>query len=106
MKQLVHFLGKRKKQAVVQINSSVIDEKTVFFIFHKIIDEQYGQRGKMVIFPVKFDGKVLVLRVASPLWAQEILIQRSVLCERVNRAFEQEVLLDLKISHGLSGDLD
>lgn len=83
----------------------VIDEKTIFFLFNKIIEEQYGKRGRTVIFPAKYQEKILLVRVASPLWAQELITERGGICRSLNKSLGEEVLVDLQIVHGLTGDI-
>lgn len=105
MKQLSSLiLIHKEKHPENKESLKVVDEKTVFFLFHKVIDEQYGRRGRMVIFPSKCDQKVLFVKVASPLWAQELLMERFTLCKLINESIGEEILQDIRIVHGISGE--
>lgn len=105
MKSLSSLLIQHDNNASEKEESKkVIDEKTVFFLFNKIIEEQYGKRGRIVIFPAKYQEKILLVRVASPLWAQELITERGGICNSLNKSLGEEVLVDLRIVHGLTGD--
>lgn len=106
MRSLSHLFQEKKSAKLPAPHSdpSPLDAKTVFFLFERIIRDYYGQRGGGVIHPSHFDQGVLFITVASPLWANELLIQERVLCERLNAALGSEVVRALKVEHGLSSD--
>lgn len=106
MKQLSSLLSIHNKESSSSKPKqlAVLDEKTVFFLFSKIVDEQYGKRGRRVIFPSKYDQKILLVKVASPLWAQELIMERFTLCNLINQAIGEEILLDIRVIHGLSSE--
>ncbi|TXG77163.1 DUF721 domain-containing protein [Candidatus Dojkabacteria bacterium] len=95
---------KKSSQPSVNHESGVMDEKTIFFLFERIVGEYYGQRGRKVIHPMKYQEKILTVKVASPLWANELLIQEQALCERLNQEVGREVLQGVRVLHGLSAD--
>lgn len=81
-----------------------VDEKTIFFLFNRIIEEQYGKRGCSVIHPSRYQDRVLSLKVASPLWANELSVQELVLRKRLNEALDEEVVQAIRVSHGLAAE--
>ncbi len=81
-----------------------MDEKTMFFLFERIVGDFYGKRGRKVIHPVKYQGGILTVKVASPLWANELLIQEQELCQRLNQEVGKEVLQSVRVLHGLGTD--
>lgn len=106
MRSLGHlFQEKKSKSPPTQTTPSAeLDAKTVFFLFERIVREYYGKRGGGVIHPARYERGVLFIKVASPLWANELLIQEGELCARLNEALGGEVIQGLQILHGLSGD--
>ena len=106
MKQLSSLLSIHTKESnsTKPKRLAALDEKTVFFLFSKVVDEQYGKRGRKVIFPSKYDQKILSVKVASPLWAQELLMERFTLCNLINQSIGEEILLDIRVIHGLFGE--
>lgn len=93
MRSLKDFI--RKRGGSVQPAS--IDDKTVFFIFRKMIREEYGTRGATELEPVAFVDGVLSVKANSPLYSSELWIRREKVCERMNMALEQDVVLELRL---------
>lgn len=54
--------------------------------------------------PSRYENKVLFIKVASPLWANELLIQEKELCRRLNQEIGSEAIVEIQIVHGLYGD--
>lgn len=81
-----------------------VDEKTIFFLFNRIIEEQYGKRGRSIIHPSRYQERVLTLRVMSPLWANELVLQETVLRKRLNKALDEEIVQMIRIVHGLAAE--
>lgn len=110
MRSMRHLFQVKKKENNQESSlglapqNEVIDEKTIFFLFERIVGDYYGQRGRKVIHPVKYQAMILTVKVASPLWANELLIQEQELCRRLNEAVGGEVLQGVKVLHGLSAE--
>lgn len=81
-----------------------LDEKTVFFLFNRVVEEQYGKRGRSIIHPSRYIEQILTVRVASPLWANELVIERARICRALNEALGGEVIRDIRVLHGLYPD--
>lgn len=62
----------------------VADEKTVCYVFGKVIAREYGQRGATQIVPRRVIGSTLYVAVVSALWAQEVWDRRQALVAAVN----------------------
>ncbi len=93
MRSLKDFIGKR--EGAVQPAS--IDDKTVFFIFQKMIREEYGTRGMAELEPVSFVDGVLSVKANNPLYSSELWIRREKVREKMNVALEQDVVLELRL---------
>lgn len=76
-----------------------VDEKTIFYLFQKIIRRQYGERGEGGISFVFFREGVLGVRTKTPLWANEIWLVRGDLVRELNELLEDEVIRDIKPLH-------
>lgn len=100
MRQLRDFLPYRSDEKHAEPVSKAPDAKTIFFLFSKIISQQYGQRGLVLIRPVAYQNQVLVVRVASPLWAQEVIIMASELCLQLNQALEASLVEKIEVQRG------
>lgn len=85
----------RKKSKVFSI-----DEKTVFYVVRKIIQEEYGLRGGENIIPTLYKDKIIFLSSISSLWGNEIWIERERLRGKINLLLGDEVIREIKIARG------
>jgi hypothetical protein len=75
-----------------------IDEKTIFHIAKRVVTEEYGVRGGENIIPILYKDKKLFLAPRSSLWASEIVLQRTHLCDRINAILGVGVIEDIKVT--------
>lgn len=100
MKSLAKFLtSKYRYDAAPRTGTArVLDEKTLFFLVTKIIEEEYGKRGIASVVPRYFDGSKLFLSCKSSLWVEEIALFRIDLLRRLSDQGVESVK-DIKVSH-------
>lgn len=93
MRSLKEFIGKRGGVS----QSSLVDDKTVFFLFRKIIREEYGIRGVAELEPAIFSEGVLSVKSNNPLYSSELWIRREAIIARMNSALEQTAVCELRL---------
>ncbi|MFZ1735877.1 MAG: hypothetical protein IPJ67_04805 [Candidatus Moraniibacteriota bacterium] len=100
MKSLAKFLASKYRQdsAPRKRKVRVIDEKTIFFLVAKILEEEYGKRGVASVVPRYFDGRKLFLSCKSSLWVEEVIAFRADLLRRLSEQGVDSVT-DIKASH-------
>ena len=81
--------GARRKKQIS------LDEKTIFFLFERIVRERYGSRGVWEITPKRYHKKKLFLVVKSSLWAQEVWRERKKMCRLINQKAGEDVLQEI-----------
>lgn len=100
MKSLGKFLVSKYRQDAVPRKGKLkaVDEKTIFFLAAKIIEEEYGKKGAASIAPRYFDGNKLFLSCKSSLWVEEAVAFRT---ELLRRLCDQGVgiVKEIKVSH-------
>ncbi len=75
-----------------------MDQATITFLFTKILEEEYGIRGKENVFVEKFEEKKLVIIVYKSLWYTELLLQRESLLVKLQEVIgSARVVRDLVI---------
>jgi predicted nucleic acid-binding Zn ribbon protein len=86
------------KNGVQRSRQQVLDDKTVFFAFERVVTEWYGIKGKENIFPEQWKEGTLFIRVRSSLWLNELLMEKEKLLKAVNTFLgtEQVKILSLK----------
>ncbi len=79
MKKIGYFL--QKKQLT---KKAALDDKSIFYVFDKIIKQEYGNRGLENVKPSYFKGKKLFLKAENSNWASEIWLNRQNLIDKIN----------------------
>lgn len=94
MRNLKDILSEKKAQK----STGAADEKTIFFIFKKVAVELYGTRGLESIIPVFYKEKKLYIQPRSSLWANEVLLEKKKLIQKMNELLEGEVITDIRLT--------
>ena len=79
-------------------SEAAADEKTIFFIFKKVAVELYGTRGIESIIPVLYKEKKLYIQPRSSLWANEVLLEKKKLIQKMNELLEGEIIADIRLT--------
>ncbi len=100
MKSLGKLLVSKYRQDTVPRKGRVkaVDQKTVFFLAEKIIEEEYGKRGAASVVPRYFKDGKLYLSGKSSLWVEEVKNFREAFLQRLSDAGVDSVK-DIKVSH-------
>ncbi|TXH06104.1 MAG: DUF721 domain-containing protein [Candidatus Moraniibacteriota bacterium] len=93
MRSLKEFFGKRGSSD----QCGPLYDKTVFFIFRKIIREEYGTRGAAELEPASFSEGVLAVKSRNPLYSNELIIRQESIREKINSALEQDAVQELRL---------
>ena len=91
MRNLEDLLNQKRKPQ----KNKELDEKTIFFVFLKVIQELYGTRGEESLRPLRVHEKKIYVRPESSLWANEIYLQKEKLLKNTNLLIEGEYLEDI-----------
>lgn len=75
----------------------VMDEKTIQFLFEKVITEQYGSRGKSNVVPLGFKEGTLIVGIYKSLWQAEVSLSKEELIEILNRKIGSELVNNIRI---------
>jgi hypothetical protein len=93
MRPLKEYIGKRSGVS----SQTPLDDKTVYFLFRKITQEEYGTRGVAELEPVAFSDGVLSIKSNNPLYSSELWIRRETIIGRMNTALEQDAIQELRL---------
>lgn len=99
MKSLGKFLNAKYKKESRENFTKIVDERTVFFLAKKIIEEEYGKRGISSVKPRYFSSGKLFLSGKNSLWVDEMNSFRGELLSRLNETVGMECVKEIKISH-------
>lgn len=92
MEKLSQFLKQKS------FKKTVLDEKTVFYVFKKIVGQEYGNRGRESLFPEAYKNRKLFIKAQSSVWASETWANRNVLIKKINQQLGANEVQGIKIS--------
>lgn len=99
--QLLKILLKDKSSIKnTELNSAQVDDKTVFFVFYKVIQEEFGSRGRENFKADYFANKKLFIKSKSSAWASQLWLEKERIARRINEELGGECVRELKAKHG------
>jgi hypothetical protein len=92
MKAIGDLLNKKKIK-----KNTALDDKTIFFIFKKVIEEEFGQIGKARFTPDYFAKRVLFVRAQNSAWSAELWMNKARIIKKINHEISEDVIGDIKL---------
>jgi hypothetical protein len=74
-----------------------LDEKSIFFLFKKVVREEYGAKGEQSLLPQLLKNNRLFLKARSSNWANEIWTNRQEIIKKINNEIGKDELQDIKV---------
>lgn len=92
MKDLRQLLKKKNVGA-----REPLDEKSVFFVFSKVIRDEYGKQGAENIQPRFLKNRKIFVTAHSSTWASEIWLNRANIVSKINEEIGSEEISDIAV---------
>lgn len=92
MKALGDILGQRKLG-----RKAALDDKTVFFVFKKVIKEEFGEIGSQKFIPDYFAKKTLFVKAHNSAWSAELWTNKARIIKKINQELGEEAVENLKM---------
>lgn len=96
MKSLKNLLTKKFQGKNVP-KKMVLDDKTVFFVFRKVVREEFGNLGVENFVPDYFDGHKIFIKCHSSNWASELWTNKSKIVRKINRELGEDIIEEIKV---------
>ncbi|GBE16967.1 hypothetical protein BMS3Abin15_00791 [bacterium BMS3Abin15] len=80
-----------------EFRKTVLDEKTVFYIFKKIIKHEYGKKGEENLVPDFYKNGKLFIKTQSSNWASEAWVNRQDIIKKINQELNTKEVKGIKI---------
>ena len=77
-------------------NSTFVDDKAIFFVFKKIIKQEFGNFGVENFVPDYFSGKSVFIKCKSPAWAAELMLHKNRLIRMINAELGEDMIENIK----------
>ncbi|KKR21235.1 MAG: hypothetical protein UT50_C0010G0003 [Candidatus Moranbacteria bacterium GW2011_GWA2_39_41] len=79
MKLIKNYLAKRNV-----FQSKMLDEQTVFYVFRKVIKEEFGNVGIENLIPNYYNNKTIFVKFDSSAWASELWLNKDRIVRKMN----------------------
>jgi len=76
----------------------VLDEKTIFYVFGKIIEEEYGKNGVKNFKPFFYKNNKIFVKCPSSSWKSELWLNKGEILGKINRELGAKEILDIKFN--------
>lgn len=93
MKALRDLLKKQIIQKKITVSS-----KDVFFVFQKVIKEEFGNVGANNFTARHFSNKTIFIQTESSNWASELWLNKKKIIEKINKELGENEVGDIKIN--------
>ena len=90
MKALKDLLDKKKTRL------TALSDKDIFYIFRRIIKEEYGNVGAHNLQPDFFKGGTIFVRGGNSVWTAELFSNRSLILRKMNNELGEKVVREIK----------
>lgn len=74
-----------------------MDDKTVFYIFRKIIQEEFGKVGTEKLIPDYFSRQTLFVKSESSNWKSELWLNKEKIIRKINAELGAGAVEKIKI---------
>ena len=74
----------------------VFADKDVFYIFTRVIKEEFGNIGAGKFTPEFFKNKTVFVRCASPTWGSELFLNREKIIRKMNKELGEGAIKNIK----------
>ena len=92
MKSLCNLLSKRKN-----INKISLTDKDIFYIFDRVIKEEFGNVGASKLKADYFKNKTIFIKCYSSAWASELFSNRNTIMKKLNKEFGEGIIKEIKL---------
>lgn len=75
----------------------VLDDQTVFYIFRKIVAQEYGARGEQYIEARYYKNKKLFVAAKNSLWMSELQMSRDHFIALINKEIGTDAVTEIKV---------
>jgi hypothetical protein len=92
MKLLKNYLAKRDI-----FQPKILDDQTVFFVFRKVIKEEFGSVGIEKLIPDYYNNKTIFVKSDSSAWASEMWLQKDRIVRKMNAELGEGSIEKIKV---------
>jgi hypothetical protein len=91
MKSLKDLMQKRNVKPVS------LSEKDIFYIFQRVIKEEFGNVGAGKLTADFFKNKTIFVKAKNAAWGGELFSNRSSIIRKINKKLGEEAIREIKL---------
>jgi len=92
MKLLKNYLAKKDI-----FQPKALDDQTVFFVFKKVIKEEFGNVGIEKLVPDYYKNKTIFVKSDSSNWKNELWLQKNKVVRKMNKELGEGTIEGIKV---------
>lgn len=92
MKLIRNYLAKKNL-----FQPRTLDDQTVFFVFKKVIKEEFGNVGAEKLIPDYYQNKTVFVKSDSSAWASEMWLQKDRIVRKMNAELGEGTIEKIKV---------
>lgn len=92
MKLIRNYLAKKDI-----FQARTLDEQTIFYVFRKVIKEEFGVVGAEKMIPDYYNNKTIFVKSESSNWASEIWLNKDRIVRKMNAELGEGSIEKIKV---------
>jgi len=92
MKALKNYLAKRDV-----FQPKTLDDQTVFYVFRKVIKEEFGNVGIEKLIPDYYKNRTIFVKSDSSAWSSEMWLQKDRIVRKMNAELGEGSIEKIKV---------
>lgn len=75
----------------------VLTDKDIFYVFEKVIREEFGNMGILKLKADFFKNKTVFVKSASSVWGSELFINKKQIIRKMNERLGDDAVKEIKL---------
>lgn len=96
MKSIRSLLSKKMGGARVP-RKATLNDKDIFYVFKKVIQEEFGNVGAANLKPDYFSKNILHIKSESSAWASELWLNKNLILRKLKKKLGEDVVKEIKL---------
>lgn len=92
MELIRNYLAKRNI-----FQPKALDDQTIFFVFRKVIKEEFGNVGVEKLIPDYYNNRTIFIKSDSSAWASEIWLNKDRIVRKMNAELGEGSIEKIKV---------
>ena len=94
MRKLADLLTRKNSS-----NKAILDDKTIYYFFNKVIEREYGNKGLAKLKPDFLKNGKLFVRAESSVWSGELWTNREDIVKKINAEIGSKEVREIKLKN-------